>query len=152
MSQEKQLARLEAKLDALLKGNGLDPADFGGTGGKTAAKPPTPLTPAQQQAIDNAPKYIAPKETGLQSPPPAPDANAPDLRKATPEEAKAAGLTGAEAQTAEVTVPWEGYDAASSEVVIERLRGMDVDAREKALAYERKNKNRVTITRVNWNS
>lgn len=47
--------------------------------------------------------------------------------------------------------PWEGFDDASAEEVIERLRGMEPDAREQALAYERGNKNRTTITRVNWN-
>lgn len=164
MALDKQLARLEAKLDAILEKAGLDPADFTKATGKTGAKPPRELTPAQQEAINNAPKYIEPKPVGSQPPPaqptpgqqaPAPDAtNAPDLHNATPEETKAAGLTDEEAKTAEATgeVPWAGYDAASSEVIIERLRGMDVDARERALAYERKNKNRVTITRVNWNS
>lgn len=49
-------------------------------------------------------------------------------------------------------VPWEGYNDASSEDIIARLRGLDAPARERALAYERANRNRVTITRVNWNS
>lgn len=48
--------------------------------------------------------------------------------------------------------PWAGYDDATAEEIIARLRGMDADTRNMALAYERANKNRVTITRVNWNS
>lgn len=48
--------------------------------------------------------------------------------------------------------PWDGYDDATTDEIIERLRGMEPEAREQALAYERGNKNRVTITRVGWNS
>lgn len=56
MAQDKQLSRIEAKLDALLEENGLDPSEYGGTQEKQAAAPARELTPAQQQAIDNAPK------------------------------------------------------------------------------------------------
>lgn len=49
-------------------------------------------------------------------------------------------------------LPWPTYDTDSEETIIARLRTMPPDERNKALAYERKNRNRVTILRVNWNS
>lgn len=176
MAQDKQLSRIEEKLNALLEKQGIAVADYEQSAAKAASRPPRELTPAEQQAIDNAPKHIEARHSGLSgideakvmgaSPPalqPTPDQGAPDLRKATSDEAKAAGLTDEEAKTAEATqvhghqqaaadLPWHGYDEASSEDIIQRLRGLDVPARERALAYERGNKNRITITRVNWNS
>lgn len=56
MAQDKQLARIEAKLDALLEAQEIDPAYFGGQPEKTAARPTRELTAAEQQAIANAPK------------------------------------------------------------------------------------------------
>lgn len=49
-------------------------------------------------------------------------------------------------------VPWPGYDTLSAEQVVARLRTMDPIERDKALTYERANKNRSTITNVQWNS
>lgn len=54
---DKQMARIEAKLDALLEKQGIKPADFDaarptGYGGRAAPK----LSAAEQQAIDNAPE------------------------------------------------------------------------------------------------
>lgn len=79
MAQDKQLARLEAKLDALLEKSGLDPEDFGPSGGKTPPRQAAKLTAAQQQAIDNAPKYVEAKATGsaTQGVPETPPANQP---------------------------------------------------------------------------
>jgi hypothetical protein len=50
------------------------------------------------------------------------------------------------------SAPWRGYEDATVDEVVERLRGMNEAERGKALAYERANKGRVGITRVNWNS
>lgn len=54
MAQDRILARIEAKLDALLKERNLKPADYEAT--TTAATQPRKLTEAEQQAIDNAPE------------------------------------------------------------------------------------------------
>lgn len=50
--------------------------------------------------------------------------------------------------------PWEGYDEATVEEVVERLRGMPAAEREQVIAYERSNKARKGIISpdVNWNS
>lgn len=51
---DKQLSRMEAKLDALLDKAGIKASEFEATATTTAQ--PRKLTPAEQQAIDNAPK------------------------------------------------------------------------------------------------
>lgn len=56
MAQDKQLNRIEAKLDALLQKNKIDPAEFGGVVGKTPSVPAV-LTAEQKQAIANAPLH-----------------------------------------------------------------------------------------------
>lgn len=52
------------------------------------------------------------------------------------------------------SAPWDGYDEATVEEVVERLRGMDAAERERVLAYERSNKARKGIIAplVNWAS
>lgn len=70
MAVDKVLQRIEAKLDALLAANDIDPLEY--PAAKAAARPPRELTPAQQQAIDNAPKHIEAVRTTGQ--PPAPGA------------------------------------------------------------------------------
>lgn len=87
MAQDKQLSRIEAKLDALLEESGVDPADFGESGGKAPARQPRQLTAAEQQAIDNAPKHIEAKVAGATPPtPPAPE-QAPAPSTPVPSEA-----------------------------------------------------------------
>lgn len=71
MAQDKQLTRIEDKLDALLKKARIDPEDFGAAAGKTATKP-TELTQAQKDAIANAPKHIEARPVGAGNPPSAP--------------------------------------------------------------------------------
>lgn len=56
MAVDKVLLRIEAKIDALLEEQGLDPAEFGGgTPAKRVAPPAPKLTPQQREAIANAP-------------------------------------------------------------------------------------------------
>lgn len=136
MATDKWVARLEAKLDALLEKNGLKPADY-----EDMATSPSPaprkLTEAEQQAIDNAPKAeatIPPQGRGARMT----AENAPDTSSSVPSADKGA--------------PWAGYDEATADEVVERMRGMSDAERQRALSYERANKNRVSITRVNWNS
>lgn len=81
MAMDKQFRRLEAKIDALLKKNGVDPAQF--TEQAQAARPSRELSAAEQQAIDNAPKAeasIAPTEQG----PRVTNQNAPSIASSVP--------------------------------------------------------------------
>lgn len=95
MSMDKNLRRLEAKLDALLEDAGLDPAEFGETQeGKEAARPPRELTAAEQQAVDNAPATPAatpPERKG----PRVTQENAPDTSSSVPKEAAGGKLQAA---------------------------------------------------------
>lgn len=71
MAMDKNLSRIEAKLDAVLRALKVKPEDV--EAAKTApAAPPRVLTAAEQQAIDNAPKptpVVGPR--GSTPPPPA---------------------------------------------------------------------------------
>lgn len=70
---DKNLQRIEAKLDALLKEHSIKPEDV--KVAAPAARAPAPLTPQQQAAIDNAPKT----PTGSSGP----AANAPRVEAST---------------------------------------------------------------------
>lgn len=94
MSQDKVLLRMEQKLDALLQESGLDPADFGEAGGKAPPRPTPTLTPAQQEAIDNAPKHIEARPIDPNAVPATPPAQ-PPIPPATPPPAPAVTATGA---------------------------------------------------------
>lgn len=63
MAQDKQLNRIEAKLDALLDAAGIELTDDMLVG--QASPKPRELTDAQKQAIANAPKHIPAKGPGL---------------------------------------------------------------------------------------
>lgn len=54
----------------------------------------------------------------------------------------------------QVQAPWDGYDEATVEQIVERLRGMEAAEREQVLAYERSGKARKGIVGpdANWNS
>ena len=200
MSTEKWVARLEAKIDALLEESGLDPTEFDQPLVGAVARARRERTPQEQQAIANAPQVTPAVNAKANAPanaaPPAPaipsDAvgkgtvetkqpggeriatrtmSAQEARSQGNEQARQAETQARAAQQQAIDnappapaadqsdqsgqqsgEPWAGYDEASAEQVIETLRGMDAAARDKALTYERQGKNRVTITRVNWNS
>lgn len=84
MATDKWVARLEAKLDALLKKAGLDAKDFDAA---PAAVKPHKLTPQEQEAIDNAPEAEAtiPPAEEL---PRLTDQNAPSTKSSVPPKAK----------------------------------------------------------------
>lgn len=136
MAQDKLLLRLEAKLDALLKQAGIDPDSIEGTPIRVPIT--RKLTPAEQQAIDNAPKPTPaqPVQNG-----PRTDANNAPVVNVPP------------AKPAE---PIPGYDDLNVAETLEALS----DRRDNraliaaALEYERANKRRAgVITQlVNWNS
>lgn len=68
MSQDKQLSRIEEKLNALLEKQGIAVAGYEQSAAKAASRAPRELTLAQQQAIDNAPKHIEAKVMGANPP------------------------------------------------------------------------------------
>lgn len=201
MAQDKQLARIEAKLDALLEEQGLDPQEFQQPQVGAVSRAQRERTPQEQQAIDNAPQVTPAVNAKANAPanaaPPAPAIPQDAVGKVTVEtkqpsgesstrtlsadqaraqqddqartqddqaraaqqqaidnapDASAASGQQPTANSQQPMEPWQGYGDASADEVIERLRGMDAEPRDRALAYERANKNRVTITRVNWNS
>lgn len=139
MAQDKMLVTMNAKLDALLEKAGLKPADFEEKA--TFTLTPRKLTKEEQQAIDNAPATPV-------------GANGPQVAAARTDAATNAPVTPTvtDTQKSKDDAPWAGYENASTDSIVTRLRGMSNAERNKALQYERKNKNRVEITRVNWNS
>lgn len=170
MSMDKNLARIEAKLDALLEENGLKPEDYAAPV-TTGARAPRELTAAEQQAIDNAPKT----PVGAQGPT-NPAATPPPATPTAPVPADAVGTVTVETQQPDGTTrtqtmpasearqaqaqaagePFGGYAQLSAEQVIDRLGELDDAGRERVLAYERSrgSRGRKTIidTLVNWNS
>lgn len=76
-----QLQRIEAKLDALLKKQGIKPEDVIKT---PPAPKPVPLTAAEQQAIDNAPKPTPVRGPVGSGPRVDPSTNAPTVATSTP--------------------------------------------------------------------
>jgi len=95
MAQDKQLSRIEAKLDALLDAAGIELTDDMLVG--QAPPKSRELTPAEKQAIANAPKHIPAKGPGLAQrthpvtnapvtpTPPAPS-NPPDVNDGEPDD------------------------------------------------------------------
>lgn len=81
MAADKQMRRLERKIDALLEHAKIDLAQF--ETGESAPRPPRELTPQEQEAIDNAPKAeatIPPQEHG----PRVTEQNAPSTASSVP--------------------------------------------------------------------
>lgn len=87
MPQSKELARIEAKIDALLDKAGIKPDEVVDPMA-TGARAPRKLTAADQQAIDNAPATPA-VELDKTNRPPRVDAatNAPDTSSSVPPDA-----------------------------------------------------------------
>src|SRR5687767_3060536 len=86
MATDKWVARLEAKLDALLEKSGVDMAQFDNTSTTTTngGRGERELTALEQQAIDNAPKAeatVPPADARTQR---TTATNAPDTSSSTP--------------------------------------------------------------------
>lgn len=83
MATEKWVALLNAKLDALLKAQGIDMKQFDEAAAMQTAAPARELTPQEQQAIDNAPKAEATVPPDPRGPRITP-MNAPDTSSSMP--------------------------------------------------------------------
>lgn len=152
MAQDKQLSRIEAKLDALLEKGGLKPTDYAAPV-TTSARPPRPLTAVEQQAIDNAPKT----PTGANGPADQPRVDQATNAPSTPTPpATPPAMPPSTPPAASNGEPFAGYNSLSADQVVDRLGTLDDDGRARVLAHERArgSRGRKTIidTLVSWNS
>lgn len=144
--------RINRKLDLIMEKLGIDASEFKPKPAPRAAK----LSAADQQAIDNAPKTptgasgpvgSGPRVDAATNAPVTPTPPVPPGAEVMDDDDLARGKP-----PVKDVLPWPSYDSDSEEAIIARLRNMEPSARNKALQWERKNKNRASITRVNWNS
>lgn len=145
MAQDKAFRRIEAKLDALLEAQGIDPDEIDTTGDvadRAAARQERKLTPQEQDAINNAP---TPK---------------PDLRNVDPAKTEADLMQEAgnvppapPAETTDLSGETEGTDAPVETEQAPTLPGQAEGTGQAEEAPRTTSKKGRSATRdVNWNS